>query len=157
MKNNYSTLTNTYNSNQCIGNCEVFYYNTGDPNDSNSGFNQVDVHFPTSFGGYTIANSQQILDACKSGLLMPSGWYAWGLGSSGWPAVWPAVLFSGSGHQVISRDDHQKYGVFCYGVKPLKTSIGNCLTNADNVVCVLPWSYVSDKWSQYDKSTPAGV
>jgi hypothetical protein len=151
MKNNYSTLTNTYTSNQSIDNGEVFYYNTGDPHDSNSGFNRDDFsrHF-----GYQIANFQQIFEACKNGILMPFD-YAWGiLNNNDGPLL--LVLFSSSGHPVpVNPKDDKKYGVFCYDVKPPKNSIGNCLTSGNNVVCVLPWS--SDKWSRYDKSTPAGV
>ncbi len=159
MKNNYSTLTNTYNSNQSIDNSEVFYYNTGDPHDSNSGFSGDDIGGFEQISDFKMANFEQILDACDSGIFMPSGWYAWGsMGQSPDGSPIPFV-FSCPGESFIPTND-QKYGVFCYGVKPLKNSIGNCLTNGNNVVCVLPWSYVPDKWSQWsqnDKSIPAGV
>jgi hypothetical protein len=144
MKNNYSTLSNTYNSKQppIIYQPEVFYYSNG-----NLGFSFEDAKIfeYTNDWNWQIASPIQILDSYREGADIDCSddntclWWGWGL---------DGIQYGFSRPSFYSRKSNENCGIFLYGIKPTEVDYPNCLKTT-NQACVLPWCIDKNQWSKY--------
>ena len=124
MKNNYSTLSNTYNSKQppIIYQPEVFYYNNGKLGFS---FKEARTFEYTNDWNWQIASPQQILDSYKEGADIDCSddiTCLWGWGLNG-----IQYGFSRSTASFYNRKSNENCGIFLYGIKPNSSYFPNCL------------------------------
>jgi len=147
MKSNYSTLSNTYNSNQTISNEEVFYYNNGIGFTYEEAINiQVDNVWP-------LAIFDQIYDAYNNGIDIPNCLWGWGHdGRKYWFSKAHGLIcdrYKSPGFYVEDPKPNEKCGIFFYAKKPLETDIvAKCFSiPRTNQLCVFPWR--KDQWSKY--------
>ena len=131
---------------------EVYYSdNGGSSSGSNPSryaftFAQAQQH-ATERGG-VLATPEQLNDANRRGLDVC--WFGWASDSK----VYTAAQNVGSGCEgenlaVKLRPNITKAGAWIYGIKPTLTNIANCKNPGVVSSCVLPFSTITNKWSQY--------
>lgn len=131
---------------------EVYYSdNGGSSSGSNPSryaftFAQAQQH-ATERGG-VLATPEQLNDANRRGLDVC--WLGWASDSK----VYTAAQNVGSGCEgenlgVKLRPNITKAGAWIYGIKPTLTNIANCKNPGVVSSCVLPFSTITNKWSQY--------
>ena len=115
MKNTYSTVSNTYNSNQPISNEEVFYYN------NSIGFTYEEAINIQNENGWPLATTDQIYDAYNNGIDIPTCLWGWGLdGHKYWFSKTQGLICDGynsPGFYIVEPADNEKCGIFFYAKK----------------------------------------